>query len=260
MFLIDTHCHLNSPQLRAETPCLLANARSAGIGRLLVVGGDLPTSVEAVALARLHADVYAAVGIHPHDASTAEDGLPPELLELARGARVVAVGETGLDYHYDHSPREVQKEVFRRHIAWALCADKPLVIHVREAWEDTLELLRASEAGKVPKMVFHCYSGGLEGLEAARGLDAYLSLAGPVTWTKNDALREVAGRIPEDRLLLETDAPWLTPAPYRGKRNEPAYVRYVYETVASVRGVAPEVLARQVDANAARLFGWGSLY
>jgi TatD DNase family protein len=289
LFFIDSHCHINSEQLREDAPGVVRRAAAVGVKRLLAAGSDIENSAEAVELAHVYANdgVYAAVGVHPHDskilAGSGGVSLPEELLRLANDPRAAAIGETGLDYYYEHSPRGVQRDSFRLHIAWAAKTSKPLVIHIREAaepqekassahsdhdaaqnaaMEDALKLLReAAEGGKkLPPLLFHCYAGGLEYLDAMRELDAYLSIAGPVTWPKNTELREVAARIPEDRLLCETDAPWLSPVPYRGKRNEPAYVRFVCEAVAKARGLSVDELARVIDANAARLFGWGSVY
>jgi TatD DNase family protein len=273
LFFIDAHCHINSEQLREDAPGVVRRAAEAGVRRILVAGSDAESSAEAVRLAHTYKNegVYAAVGVHPHDAKilTASPGaslrLPEELTRLADDPRTAAVGETGLDYYYDHSPRETQRDAFRLHIAWAAQTGKPLVIHVRDApsgrdaMEDALNLLKGSAAKKFP-LLFHCYAGGLESLDAMKDLDAYLSVGGPVTWPKNDGLRETVSRIPEDRLLCETDSPWLAPKPHRGKRNEPAYVRLVYEAAAEARGVSADELARAVDANAARLFGWGSLW
>jgi TatD DNase family protein len=263
LWFIDTHCHINSDSLKTDVSAVVSRARDVGVGYMLAVGSDLATSTEAVALAHAYEreGVYAAVGVHPHDSKTVAGGFPEELPKLAEDPRVVAIGETGLDYHYDHSPRDVQKIVFRRHVEWALETGKPLVIHVREAMADALKLLEEGpfDASKIP-LVFHCYAGGLQYLSAMKDLDAYLSIGGPVTWPKSGELREVASRIPEDRLFCETDSPWLTPAPYRGKRNEPAYVRFVYEEIAKSRGVSVDDLAKIIDANAARLFGWPSLY
>jgi TatD DNase family protein len=273
LFFIDAHCHINSEQLREDAPGVVRRAADAGVKRILVAGSDIEDSAEAVRLAHTYKNegVYAAVGVHPHDAkilAAASDTvrLPEELLRLADDPRVVAVGETGLDYYYDHSPRETQKDSFRLHIAWAAETGKPLVIHVRDAlpdrsaMEDALSLLKETGEKRDFPLLFHCYAGGLEYLDAMRELDAYLSIGGPVTWPKSEELRETVSRIPEDRLLCETDSPWLAPRPYRGKRNEPAYVRFVYETIAEVRGLSVEALARAVDANAARLFGWNSLW
>jgi TatD DNase family protein len=239
----------------------MQRATDVGVRRILVVGSDLSDSVEAVTMAHAFegSGVFAAVGVHPHDSKTVPDGLPDSLLRLADDPRVVAIGETGLDYFYDHSPRDVQRKVFCMHASWARRTGKPLVLHVRDAMEDALATLAGLpfDAGEL-RLLFHCYAGGQEHLDAMRSLDAYMSLGGPVTWPKNDDLRRTAALIPEDRLLCETDAPWLTPGPHRGKLNEPAFVRYVYETLADVRGVSTDALARAVSANAARLFGWGS--
>ncbi|MDR1048873.1 MAG: TatD family hydrolase [Synergistaceae bacterium] len=271
---IDSHCHLNSEQLREDAPGVVRRAADAGVKRLLVVGSDIESSAEAVKLAHVYEreGVYAAVGVHPHDSKILRGtALPEELLKLADDPRVAAIGETGLDYYYEHSPRGVQQDAFRLHIAWAARIGKPLVIHVRDAlpdddgaakntaMEDALKILKET-AEESPPLLFHCYAGGLEYLDAMRELDAYLSVGGPVTWPKNEALRETAAKIPENRLLCETDSPWLAPKPYRGKVNEPAYVRFVYETVAEARGISADALARALDANASRLFGWGSVY
>jgi TatD DNase family protein len=268
MFLVDSHCHINSEPLRADAPGVVRRAAEAGVGRVLVAGSDPATSAEAVELARVYRNegLFAAVGVHPHDAKllNGANELPEDLLRLADDPRVAAIGETGLDYHYDHSPRDAQRASFRLHIDWAARVGKPLVVHVRdalparEATEDALSILR--DAAKSVPLLFHCYAGGLEYLDAMRDLDAYLSLGGPVTWPKNGELRETAARIPENRLLCETDSPWLTPAPHRGRVNEPAYVRLVYEAIAAERGLSADALARALDANAARLFGWTPLY
>lgn len=266
MFFIDAHCHINSKQLRKDASYIVDCAVRAGVGRMLTSGSNLPSSAEAVALAQTYSanSVYATVGIHPHEAITAKDGLPDELLKLANSPRVVAIGEAGLDYYYDHSPRDIQRKVFKMHIDWALRVSKPLVIHVRNADGDTLAMDNALEIlGSVPNLpvlMFHCYAGGLRYMDAMKKLDAYISIAGPVTWPKGDELRATAAVVPADRLLCETDAPWLSPQAYRGKLNEPAHVRFVYETIAKERGLPLDEFARIVDANASRLFGWEALY
>ena len=266
LFFIDAHCHINSDQLRADAPSVVARAEHAGVRRMLTVGSDLPTSVEAVELAAGYGNygVYATVGVHPHEAVTAAEGLPDELLKLAGYRGAVAIGETGLDYYYDHSPRDVQRKVFRMHIDWALRVKKPLVIHVRNALHDTLAMddaLAVLEGpAERPALMFHCYAGELRYMNAMERLDAYISIGGPVTWPKSEELRAVAAAVPEERLLCETDAPWLSPQAHRGKLNEPAYVRFVYETIAKERGLALDEFARVVDANASRLFGWEPLY
>ena len=266
MFFVDAHCHINSKQLRKSASSIVDRAVRAGVGRMLAVGSDLFHSAEAVELARKYASdgVYAAVGIHPHEAVTAAGGLPDKLLKLAGSLGVVAIGETGLDYYYNHSPRDVQRDVFRMHIDWALKVNKPLVVHVRNADGDTLAMDDALSILELklekPKLMFHCYAGGLRYMDAMKKLDAYISIAGPATWPKNDELRAVASTVPEERILCETDAPWLSPQAHRGKLNEPAYVRFVYEAIAKERTLTLDEFARVVDANASRLFGWGALY
>ena len=266
LFFIDAHCHINSKQLRKDASSVVDRAVRAGVKRLLTSGSDLRRSAEAVELAQIYSadGVYATVGVHPHEAISAADGLPEELLKLAESPRVVAIGEAGLDYYYDHSPRNVQRNVFQAHIDWALNVNKPLVIHVRNADRDTLAMDNAIEilsgVPKLPVLMFHCYAGGLRYMDAMKKLDAYISIAGPVTWAKNDELRAVAAAAPAERILCETDAPWLSPQAYRGKLNEPAYVRFVYETIAKERGLSLDELARTMDANASRLFGWEALY
>ena len=259
--LIDSHSHLNSDELRGDADALVRRAAEAGVGRMVVVGCDLEESREAVGMAHRFKEngVYAAVGVHPHEASRYADGLPEALLALAADERVVALGEAGLDYYYDHSPRDVQRSVFRMHLEWAAAVRKPLVLHVRDAMDDALSMLEGLEPGMRSslKLLFHCYSGGLGYLDRVLGLGAWCAIGGAVTWARSDELREVAARIPADRLLLETDCPWMAPKPFRGKLNEPSYVRYAYEAVAVVRGVALETLAGQVEENACALFGWG---
>lgn len=256
-FLADTHCHLDMKQFQEDVEIVLDRAAEAGLRRLLVVGSDETSSFAVCRLALDYADrgVFAAVGVHPHDASCAAEGLSAELRDLANAPRVAAIGETGLDYHYDHSPRDVQRRVFASHIAWAVEAEKPLVVHIREAYGDALALLRSEDASRCGGVI-HCFSGTWEDAKAALDLGFYVSFAGPVTFPRSDDLREIAGRIPADRILCETDAPYLAPQPFRGKRNEPAYVRFVYETLAAVRKTSFEALAEQIWENAEALFRW----
>jgi TatD DNase family protein len=263
--LADTHCHvIEGRDGYADAEAVFARAAAAGVARMLLAGSTIPTSVMAVATAGKYSSlgVFAAVGVHPHDASSIPScsiegkGIPPELAELASSPRVVAVGETGLDYHYDHSPREQQKEAFRAHIRWSIESGLPLVVHGRESYGDIISIFR-EEGASATTGVIHCFSGTEE--DAAFFLEAgyCLSFAGPLTFARNEGLRDLFRTLPADRILLETDSPWLAPVPYRGKTNEPAFVKLVYETAAEVRGVSLEELARTVSANAARLFRWG---
>ncbi|MCR5347803.1 MAG: TatD family hydrolase [Fretibacterium sp.] len=255
--LIDSHCHPNSDSLRAEAGDLMERAKAAGVGRALIVGCDLEDSAEAVSMAHRFAGygAYAAVGIHPHEAARYEaSSLPRALRDLAGDGRVAALGEMGLDYYYDHSPREVQRNFFAMQLELAAETGLPAVLHIRDAMPDALAILR-DFAGKV-RLLFHCYGGGTEHLDEVLGMGGLCALGGAVTWKKSEELREVAARLPADRLLLETDCPYMTPVPFRGKTNEPAYVRYVYEAVARIRAVDVEELAEQIEKNAAAFFGW----
>lgn len=259
-FLADTHCHLDMEQFREDLETVLDRAAEAGLRRLLVVGSDETSSFAVRRLALDYADrgVFAAVGVHPHEASSAAEGLSAELRDLTNAPCVAAIGETGLDYHYDHSPRDVQRRVFADHVAWAVESGKPLVVHIREAYDDALALLRSEDASRCGGVI-HCFSGTWENAKAALDLGFYVSFAGPVTFPRSAELREIAGRIPADRILCETDAPYLAPQPFRGRRNEPAYVRFVYETLATVRKTTFEALTEQVWKNAEALFGWGGV-
>lgn len=255
---IDAHCHLNMPEFAKDLDEVIQRAQEAEVQRFLVVGFDEPSNPEAIRLAEERAalGLFASVGIHPHEASTVKQGLPASLKELASHSRVLAIGETGLDYFYDHSPRSVQKEAFVEHIDWARKVRKPLIVHIRDAYAEALDLLRI-EGADLCGGVIHCFSGTWEDAVKAMDLGFYISFAGPVTYPRNEELRDVASRIPLDRILCETDSPFLSPQGYRGKRNEPAYVKWVYETLAQVRGQTMEELSEAVWINADRLFGWG---
>lgn len=263
--LADTHCHvIEGRNEYADAEAVFKRASDAGVARMLLAGSTIPTSALAVATAEKYGSlgVFAAVGVHPHDAASIPScsvegkGIPRELSDLASSPRVVAVGETGLDYHYDHSPREQQKEAFRAHIRWSLESGLPLVVHGRESYGDIISIFR-EEGASATSGVIHCFSGTEE--DAAFFLEAgyCLSFAGPLTFARNGSLRDLFRTLPADRILLETDSPYLAPVPYRGKTNEPAFVKLVYETAADLRGVSLEDLARTVSANAARLFRWG---
>lgn len=258
MKFIDSHCHINSEEFKSDIESFILRAKDAGVDKMVTVGTDLAACRDVIELAHKYADngVYAAVGVHPHDAAAlADDAIPSEIEDMFADQRVVAVGETGLDYFYDLSPRDKQRCVFRTHINAAKRVGKPISLHIRDAMDDALNIMREEKADEI-KGVFHCYSGGLKYLEAALSFGYYISFAGPVTFAKNDEAREVARVVPIDKILCETDCPWLTPKPFRGKLNEPSYVRYNYETIAAVRNISVETLAEQVYANASALFGW----
>ena len=260
-FFADTHCHVHPGSYGAETEDVLRRAGESGLVRMLVVGGGEAENAMAAAMAENHSSmgIYGAVGIHPHEASClfapSGKGIMEETTRLAGRPGVVAVGETGLDYHYDNSPREQQQQGLRMHLRLAAEVQKPVVLHCREAFGDMIAILR--EEGSLPAGgVVHCFSG--TGEEAAEFLaQGYcLSFAGPLTFKKNDGLRELFAGLPEDRILLETDSPYLAPLPFRGKRNEPAYISFIYEKAAEVRGISLSAMALQVRRNAERLFRW----
>jgi TatD DNase family protein len=251
MHLVDSHAHLDFPQFDDDRDAVIRRAREAGLVVILNVGADLPSSRAAVALAEQYDLIYAAVGVHPHDAVTVTLAVLDELRTLARRPKVVAVGEIGLDYYRDLSPRPEQRRAFADQLALAAELDLPVVVHSREAHDDVLAALR----GWTGSGVLHSYSAGPERLEEVLGLGFSIGVSGPVTFRKADQLRAVAAAVPLERLLVETDCPYLTPAPYPSKRNEPAYVRYVVEAVARARGVPAEAVAQATAANARRLFG-----
>lgn len=253
--LVDSHCHLDFPQFDADREAVLERAGQAGIRALLAVGvGKGPPELDAgLRMAALRPWIYATVGIHPHEARQADEAAWAGLERLAGDPRVLAIGEMGLDYHYDHSPRPVQQEVFVRQMELARRASKPIVIHCREAWSDCLALLRAHWRPHGLPGIFHCFSGDLD--VAREGLDMrfYISFAGNVTFPKAQALRDVARLLPRDRLLVETDAPYLAPVPHRGRRNEPAFVAAVAAQLAALHGIAPEEMAEHTAHNFFRL-------
>ena len=253
-YLIDSHCHLYSAEFRKNIDFFFDRAEKAGVKQFIIVGASLPISAKAVELAVRFSKrgVYATAGIHPHDAKSVYKNFPEELGKLLNEKRVVAIGETGLDYYYEHSPKEKQKQVFREHIKLAKEKDLPIILHVRDAMDDALEILR--DEGPPLGGVFHCYAGGTKYLEVALSFGYYISFSGVITFAKSDELREVARIVPADRILCETDCPYLAPQPFRGKLNEPANVKYVYETIASVRNMSMEELATRVRQNNLTIF------
>jgi TatD DNase family protein len=256
--LVDTHAHLDSGQYQNQIAAVIAAAEAAGVSQILTVGCDLASSRASIALAETWPQVHAAVGIHPHDAAGVDDRVLADLRELATHPRVVAIGETGLDYYRDRSPRDAQRAAFRSQIALAKAVGKPLIVHDRDAHADILAILReerAAEAGGV----LHCFSGDLVMARACLELGFYLSIAGPVTYPKNDGLREVVRAVSIDRLLIETDCPYLAPQSRRGKPNEPALVRETAAKIAEIKGLTLDDVARITTLNAFTLFGIGDV-
>jgi TatD DNase family protein len=250
MGLIDSHAHLDFPQFDQDRDAAIARARGAGLVSILNVGTDLPSSRAAVELAEQYDFIHAAVGVHPHDAKTVTADVLDELRTLAEHPKVVAIGEIGLDYYRDLSPRPVQRQAFSDQLALALELGLPVVVHSREAHGDVLAILRGWEGTGV----LHSYSGGPRLLAEVLSLGFVIGISGPVTFRKAASLREVAASVPAGRLLVETDCPYLTPEPHRGRRNEPAYVRYVAAAVARARDESVEDVAESTCDNARRLF------
>ncbi len=255
--LVDSHCHVAEPEFDADRDAVLARAAASGVSTLVCVGatGPVEANERALALAgrRAPVEIVATVGVHPHHASTADDAAFALLERLARAPGVVAIGETGLDFHYDFSPRAAQRAAFARTVALARAVGLPLVVHVREAHVEAAELLRAEGAAAVGGVI-HCFTGGRDDARRYLDLGFHISVAGVVTFKNADALRAAVRAVPRDRLLVETDAPYLAPVPHRGRRNEPAHVRVVAEAVAAVRGEAFAAVAEATTANAYRLF------
>lgn len=254
--LIDTHCHLEMAQFDGDREEVIRRAKEAGFEALISVGSSLEGTLGALKLAEQYDFIYASVGIHPHDAKDFSQQIYEDLKRMTENEKVVAVGETGLDYHYDHSPRHVQREVFKQHLALAKETDLPVIVHSREAEEDTMALL--AESG-ISSGVLHCFSGDAQMAEEAMSMGLSISLAGPVTFKKSSALREIVRMVPDDYLLIETDAPYLSPEPFRGKRNEPYYLRHTASYLAELRGISFEDIARITSLNARKLFGVGSM-
>ena len=246
----DSHCHI--PYERLDEPAVvIAAAREAGVGRLVTVGTDAAQSAAAVEVARAFDGVWATVGLHPHDAKEGVASIVP-LLDAA-GDEVVGVGECGLDYHYDHSPRDVQRAAFAEQVALANDRGLALVIHTREAWDDTLSILAAE--GVPERTVFHCFTGGADEARRCLDLGAYLSFSGIVTFKAADDVRAAAELCPLDRLLVETDSPYLAPAPHRGEANQPAFLPLVGAAIAAVKGLAADVVEASTWAATEACFG-----
>ncbi len=254
MQLIDTHCHLDEEAFRPDRADVIARAGETGLERVITIGTTAGSSREAVSIAQAHPLVYAAVGIQPNYVSQAAPDDWDVIEQLATQAKVVAIGETGLDRYWDYAPFDLQTDYFARHIDLARRRNLPFVVHCREAEKDVVAQLTSAAATAPLRGVMHSFAGDVDTALACVELGLYISFAGMVTFKKNDALRAVAAKIPLDRLLIETDAPYLAPAPFRGKRNEPAYVRHTAELLATVRGMTPEEIGELTTKNARQLF------
>ncbi|MEH7380124.1 TatD family hydrolase [Bacillus sp. JJ1533] len=252
--LIDTHAHLNAIQYQDDLDEVIDRALTVGVEKIVVVGFDRETITRAIELADQYEFIYATVGWHPVDAIDMTDEDLKWIEELSAHPKVVALGEMGLDYHWDKSPKDIQKEVFRKQIALAKKVKLPIIIHNREATADIIEILQEENASEVGG-IMHCFTGSIEVAKQCIDMNFYISFGGPVTFKNAKKPKEVAAEIPLDRLLIETDCPYLTPHPFRGKRNEPSYVKYVAEQIAELKGVSFEEIAQKTSDNAKRFFG-----
>jgi len=255
---VDSHAHIDGPEFDGDREQVIERARVAGVSTILNIGTGDPHSgalERAVDLAETHSDVYTAIGIHPHDARLFDDEAEKLVLRLiTQSSRVLAWGEIGLDFHYDNSPREVQIKVFQRQLQLAGDANLPVIIHTREAEAETIDILKSQSTSAGRTGIMHCFSGSSWLAQQALDLGFYISLSGIVTFKKADELRAIAKQVPSDMLLIETDCPFLAPVPYRGKRNEPAYVVEVARCLADLHGVSVDEIGRVTAANFARMF------
>jgi len=252
--LVDTHCHLDHRELVGDLDGVLARARGAGVGLMVTIGTHLSRVEEQLGIARAHRDVVCAVGVHPHHAG--EEGIdrPDPLVALADDPDVVAIGESGLDYHYDRSPRAVQARSFRAHVEAAQVTGLPLVVHTREADEDTMAILEEAMARAPFTGVIHCYSSSRRLAERATAIGLHLGIGGILTFPRSEELRRTVAAMPPERLILETDAPYLAPVPFRGKTNEPALVAHTAAALATLLGTSVAAIEQLTTANALRLF------
>ena len=253
--LVDHHCHLDFPDFEAEREAYVARAHAAGVDVLVTISTRIRRHETYRAIAEAHDRVYCTVGTHPHQAHEELDISIEEIVRLAEHPKCVAIGEAGLDYYYKKSPPEAQAEGFRRHIAAARITGLPLEIHTREADADTIRILEDETAKGPFKAILHCFTGGAELARRAVALGHFVSFSGVVTFKKSEGLRAIAAELPLDRLLVETDAPFLAPEPHRGKRNEPAFVAHTAAALARVRGMTPEAFAAATTSNFYNLFG-----
>jgi TatD DNase family protein len=252
--LVDSHCHLDFPDFGGELDAIVGRARVAGVGRIVTISTRIKRHGDLIAIAERYDDVFCSVGTHPHQAHEELDIAVDDIVRMTEHRKVVAIGEAGLDYFYDYSPRDAQERGFRNHIAAARATGLPLVIHSRNADDDMAHILEEEMGKGAFKAVLHCFTGGRSLAERAIALGLSISFTGIVTFKKSDELRTIAAALPSDRMMVETDAPYLAPGRYRGKRNEPSYVTETAKVLAETRGVSIDDLARQTTDNFFRLF------
>lgn len=255
MLLFDTHCHINDEQFDSDRAETVKRMQAAGVARAVVVGDGARDPMSAFRLAEEYDFLYATAGVHPHDASLWTNEHEQKITDWMRLDKAVALGEIGLDYHYDLSPRNEQKDVFSKQLDLAYQLDKPVILHIREAHGDATDiLLSQARSGRMPRGIMHCFTGSWESAKTYLSLGLYVSLSGAVTFKNAPKLTTVAENLPLDRILIETDCPYMAPVPMRGQRNEPAYVRYTLEKIASIRGMDADELARITFENGCRIF------
>ncbi len=252
--LVDSHCHLDFPDFAGELDAIVERAKQAGVGRMVTISTRVKKHAELVSIAERYPDIFCSIGTHPHNAHEEPDIATADLVAYTNHPKVVAIGEAGLDYHYDFSPRDAQERGFRNHIAAARATGLPLVIHSREADDDMARILEEETGKGAFPAVLHCFTGGPDLARRAIALGLSISFTGIVTFKNSQALRDIAASLPADRILVETDAPYLAPGRFRGKRNEPAHVVETAKVLADTRGVAFDELARQTTDNFFRLF------
>ncbi len=252
--LIDSHAHLDDRRFNRDRDQLIKSLRDNGVEYVVNNGSDLQTSIASINLAEKYENIYATIGVHPHETKGMDETTIEALRQLASHNKVVAIGEIGLDFHYDNSPRDIQRKWFKRQLELAKEIDLPVTIHSREAAQECFDTIKAAQDGSL-RGVMHCYSDSVELAEEYLKLGFYISLAGPVTFKNSRVPKEVAKIIPLDRLLIETDSPYLTPEPHRGKRNDPTYVRYVAGEIAELKGISYEELVEATNRNAKEFYG-----
>ena len=253
--MIDSHVHLDDEAFDEDRIEVIKSLSENGIELVINNSSDLPSSERSVELARTYENIYAAIGVHPHEASTYNDEVEKRLIDLSKEKKVVAIGEIGLDYYYDFSPRDVQKEVFKRQIELATKLKKNIVIHSREASQDTFDILKEAHEKYDFRALIHCFSQSVDMMREYLKMGDYIALGGAVTFKNAKTPKEVAKKVPLDRLLLETDCPYMTPVPHRGKRNEPKLVKFVCQYIADLRQIDPEEVERITAENTKRFFG-----